>query len=164
MKYANAISPASRNATGRVKSPIRRKKPPKVSRMEATPASDATGAVPPPGMIAAGNASSLAVPNCMKRKAATIRSTLKSCGARVDQLRTRFDAVMVLPPVGSDSLGQALVSEPLRTGRERVGGPAPLELAYIVKQRRVGAERRQVLEQQRPLAAVPQHGRGEPLD
>jgi len=30
----------------------------------------------PPGMMAAGNASSLAVPNCMKRNAATIRRRL----------------------------------------------------------------------------------------
>src|SRR2546421_9275997 len=94
MKYANAISPASRNATGRVKSPIRRKKPPKVSRMEATPASDAMGAVPPPGMMAAGNASSLAVPNCMKRKAATIRRTLSRYGARVGHFAVMPGAVM----------------------------------------------------------------------
>src|SRR5947207_7929991 len=165
-KYATAISPARMKATGRVNSPTRSNRPPNVSRVPAIPGSDMIGAVPPPGMMAAGNAKILAVPNCMKRKAATIRSTLKSCGARVDQLRTRFDAVMVLPSVGSDSLRQALVSEPLRTGCERVSGPAPFELVYIAEQGRIGAERRQVLEQQRPLAAVPlpQHRRGEPLD
>src|SRR5947207_2325073 len=163
-KYATAISPARMKATGRVNSPTRSNRPPNVSRVPAIPGSDMIGAVPPPGMMAAGNAKILAVPNCMKRKAATIRSTLKSCGARVDQLRTRFDAVMVLPSVGSDSLRQALVSEPLRTGCERVSGPAPFELVYIAEQGRIGAERRQVLEQQRPVAAVPQHRRGEPLD
>jgi hypothetical protein len=33
-------------------------------------------AVPPPGMIAAGSANTLAVPTCMKRKTATILSVL----------------------------------------------------------------------------------------
>src|SRR2546421_5133433 len=153
-------------ATGRVNSPTRSNRPPNVSRVPAIPASDMIGAVPPPGMMAAGNAKILAVPNCMKRKAATIRSTLKSCGARVDQLRTKLDTVMVIPLVGGDALGQPRVAEPLRTDRERVGGPAPLELGYIPEQGRVGAERRQVFEQQRPVAAVPlpQHRRGETLD
>src|SRR2546430_3481558 len=142
-------------ATGRVNSPTRSNRPPNVSRVPAIPGSYMIGAVPPPGMMAAGNAKILAVPNCMKRKAATILSTLKSCGARFDQLRTRFDAVMVIPLVSSDPLGQPHVAEPLRTDCERVGGPAPLELVYIAEQGRVGAERRQVLEQQRPFAAVP---------
>src|SRR5256714_10856737 len=165
-KYATAISPARMKATGRVNSPTRSNSPPNVSRVPAIPGSDMIGAVTPPGMMAAGNAKILAVPNCMKRKAVTIRSTLKSCGARVGQLRTRFDAVMALPLVGSDPLGQPRVAEPLGTSRERVGGPAPLELAHIPEQGRVGAERRQVFEQQRPVAAVPlpQHRRGEPLD
>src|SRR5256885_10642825 len=120
-------------ATGRVNRPTRRNRPPNVSRVPAIPASDMIGGVPPPGMMAAGNARILAGPNCMKRKAATIRSTLKTCGARVGQLRTRFDAVMVIPLVGGDPLGQPRVAEPLGTGRERVGGPAPLELAHIPK-------------------------------
>src|SRR5438477_347183 len=82
-KYAIAISPARMKATGRVNSPSRRNTPPNVSRIPAMPGSDAIAAVPPPGMIAAGNANSLAVPNCMKRNAATIRRTLSRYGARV---------------------------------------------------------------------------------
>src|SRR6059058_6046643 len=163
-KYAMAISPARMKATGRVNSPTRSNRPPNVSRVPAMPGSDMIGAVPPPGMMAAGNAKILAVPNCMKRKAATIRSTLKSCGARLGQLRTRFDAVMALPPVGGDAVEQPRVSEPLYAGHERVGGPPPLELVHVPEQGRVGAERRQLFEQQRPVAAVPQHGRGKILD
>src|SRR2546423_13878026 len=154
-KYATAISPARMKATGRLNSPTRSNRPPNVSRVPAIPGSDMIGAVPPPGMMAAGNAKILAVPNCMNRKAATIRSTLKSCGARVDQLRTKLDTVMVIPLVGGDALGQPRVAEPLRTGCERVSGPAPLELGYIPDQRHVGPERRQGFEQQRPVATVP---------
>jgi hypothetical protein len=40
--------------------------------MPATPRSEATGAVPPPGKTAAGNPNSFAVPTCMNRKAAMI--------------------------------------------------------------------------------------------
>src|SRR6266571_8444133 len=155
---------ASRKATGRVNSPTRRSRPPNASSVPARPSSDAKGTVPPPGMMAPGNANSLAVPNGMNVKAAKIRSTLRSCAARVGQLRTRFDAVMALPPVSSDAVEQPRVSEPLWPGRERVGGPPPLELVHIPEQRCVGAERRQLLEQQRPVAAVPQHGRGKTLD
>src|SRR6266480_3217010 len=94
-KYAMAISPARMKATGRVNSPTRRNRPPNVSRMLAMPASDMIGAVPPPGMMAAGNANSLAVPNCMKRKAATMRSTLSRRGVQLDHFATRFGAVMM---------------------------------------------------------------------
>src|SRR6266699_1321756 len=59
---------------------------------------------------------------------------------------------------------QTSVRQPGRPRPERVAGPAPLELVYIAEQGRVGPERRQLFEQQRPLAAVPQHRRGEPLD
>src|SRR6266566_7845342 len=82
-------------ATGRVNSPTRRNRPPNVSRMLAMPASDLIGSVPPPGMMAAGNANSLAVPNCMKRKAATMRSTLSRRGVQLDHFATRFGAVMM---------------------------------------------------------------------
>src|SRR5438094_525584 len=71
-KYATAISPARMKATGRVNSPTRSNRPPKVSSVPAIPGSDMIGAVTPPGMMAAGNAKILAVPNCMKRKAAAI--------------------------------------------------------------------------------------------
>src|SRR5213080_5320667 len=94
-KYATAISPERMKATGRVNNPTRRNRPPNVSRMLAMPASDMIGAVPPPGMIAAGNANSLAVPNCMKRNAATIRSTLSKYGARVGHFVTMLGAVMI---------------------------------------------------------------------
>src|SRR5437870_6901704 len=57
-KYATAISPATMKATGRVNSPSSRNRPPNVSRVPAMPGSDAIGAVPPPGMMAAGNARS----------------------------------------------------------------------------------------------------------
>src|SRR2546422_10694704 len=50
---------------------------------------------PPPGMMAAGNANSLAVPNCMKRKAATIRRTLSKYGARVGHFAAMLRAVMI---------------------------------------------------------------------
>jgi hypothetical protein len=59
MKYANAISPERRNATGRVKRPTRSRAPPSVSRTPATPGNDRSDAVPPPGRTAAGNAKKL---------------------------------------------------------------------------------------------------------
>src|SRR5205814_7610511 len=83
------------NATGRVKRPRRRHAPPNVSSTLAIPASDASGAVPPPGMMAAGNANSLAVPNCMKRNAATIRRTLSRYGAHVGHFAGMPGAVMI---------------------------------------------------------------------
>src|SRR5213082_2350672 len=82
-------------ATGRVNNPTRRNRPPNVSRMLAMPASDMIGAVPPPGMMAAGNANSLAVPNCMNRNAATIRRTLSRYGARVGHFAPMPGAVMM---------------------------------------------------------------------
>src|SRR5881396_4118775 len=88
-KYATAISPATMKATGRGN------RPPNVSRIPAMPGSDAIGAVPPPGMMAAGNANSLAVPNCMKRKAATIRRTLSRYGAHVGHFAVMLGAVMI---------------------------------------------------------------------
>ena len=65
--------------------------------------------------------------------------------------------------MGSDTLQQPSVSQPLRTCRERVGGAPPLELVHVPEQGRVGPQRRQLLEQQRPVAAVPQHRRGKIL-
>src|SRR6266496_3804924 len=90
-----AISPARTKATGRVNSPTRRKRPPKTSSVPAMPGSDVIGAVPPPGMMAAGNANSLAVPNCMNRNAATIRRTLSKYGARVGHFVTMLGAVKI---------------------------------------------------------------------
>src|SRR5882672_5905001 len=103
-----AISPARMKATGRVNSPTRRNRPPNASSIPAMPGSDAIGAVPPPGMMAAGNASSLAVPNCMKRNAATIRSRLSRYGAQVGHFATMFGAVVfgaVMIRVSLSSLG-----------------------------------------------------------
>src|SRR5437667_401598 len=124
MKYAKAISPDRRNATGRVNSPTRRSTPPNVSRTPAMPSSDAMGAVPPPGKMAAGNPTSFAVPTCMKRKAATIRRMLRRYGAQLDHLVTRFAAVMVRPsgrrirgPENQDSLRAATRSS--RRARSR---------------------------------------------
>src|SRR2546427_5121137 len=94
-KYATAISPATMKATGRVNSPCSRNRPPNVSRSPAMPGSDMIGAVPPPGMMAAGNANSLAVPNCMKRNAATIRRTLSRYGAHVGHFAGMLGAVMI---------------------------------------------------------------------
>src|SRR5690242_13464691 len=67
------------------------------------PGSDARGAVPPPGMTAAGKANSFAVPNWMNRKAAMSRSTLSRAGARLDHRATAVDLVTMPPrPVGED--------------------------------------------------------------
>src|SRR5207245_9594742 len=114
---------------------------PKRARLPGTPSSDAAGTVPPHGMMAPGNANNLAGPNWMNVKAAKIRSTLRSGGARVGQLRTRFDAVMVLPPVGGDTLQQPSVSQPPRTCRERVRGAPPPELVHVPAHGRVGPRR-----------------------
>src|ERR1051325_9975575 len=85
-------------ATGRVNSPPRRNRPPNVSRIPAMPASVVIGAVPPPGMMAAGNANTLAVPTCMNRKAATILRMLRRYGAQVDHLATTLASDTVRPP------------------------------------------------------------------
>src|SRR5437879_2893770 len=157
-------------ATGRVNSPSRRNRPPNVSRIPAMPGSDAIAAVPPPGMIAAGNANSLAVPNCMKRNAATIRRTLSRYGARVGHFAVMLGAVIVRVSLlveggpikdRSSARQQASVSQAVRACRESAGGPAPFELVHIPEQDRDGPERRQLLEEQRPVATVPQYGRGE---
>src|ERR1700694_1902744 len=97
MKYATAIAPESRKATGRVYRPSKRRAPPNASRTPAKPGSDARDAVPPPGMTAAGKANSFAVPNWMKRKAATIRSVLSRYGAHVDHRAAAFGVVKVPP-------------------------------------------------------------------
>src|SRR5438128_7542429 len=94
-KYATAILTAKCYATGRLNRPSSRNRPPNVSMIPAMPGSDAIGAVPPPGMMAAGNANSLAVPNCMKRNAATIRRTLSRYGAHVDHFAGMLGAVMI---------------------------------------------------------------------
>src|SRR2546422_716324 len=54
-----------------------------------------SGLLPPLGMMAAGNANSLAVPNCMKRNAATIRRTLSRYGAHVGHFAGMLGAVMI---------------------------------------------------------------------
>src|SRR5438874_8896958 len=67
MKYANAISPDRMNATGRVNRPSKKSVPPTTSITPANHTSDPSGAVPPPGRIAAGNANNLAEPTWMNR-------------------------------------------------------------------------------------------------
>ena len=62
------------------------------------------------------------------------------------------------------ALQQASVSEALRTRGERGGGAAPPQLVHIAEEGRVGPEGRQVLEQQRQVAVVPQYLRWEALD
>src|SRR6266704_1054380 len=59
---------------------------------------------------------------------------------------------------------QAGVSEALRPRRESMGGPAPPELVHIVEKWRIGPERGQGFEQQRPVALLPEHRRGKGLD
>ena len=76
-----AISPERMNATGRVNSPKKKNVPPITSMTPANQTNEPTGAVPPPGRIAAGNANHLAEPTWTNRNAITILSTLSSCGA-----------------------------------------------------------------------------------
>jgi hypothetical protein len=45
----------------------------------------------------------------------------------------------------------------LRPGGESISGPAPAQLVYVVKQRRIGAQRGKALEQQRLFAALAKH-------
>src|SRR2546430_6604624 len=60
-------------------------------------------------------------------------------------------------------LERARISQPVDVGGERTRGPAPLELVHIPEQGRVGPEGCQLLEAQRQVTAVPQHGRWEGL-
>src|SRR6266516_5752366 len=80
MKYAYAISPENIDTHGRVNRPRKKSVPPTTSMTPANHTSDPTGAVPPPGMIAAGKANHLAEPTCEYRKATTILRMLSSCG------------------------------------------------------------------------------------
>src|SRR6185295_17526050 len=61
------------------------------------------------------------------------------------------------------ALQQASVSEPLRVRSEGGGGAAPTQLVDIAEERRVGSERRQVLEPQRQIA-IPQDAGREALE
>src|SRR2546422_8047464 len=68
--------------------------PPNVSRIPASPNSDSSGTVPPCGGTPMGKAKSFIVPAWMNMNAATMRSTLRSCGAEADHFVTMFGAVM----------------------------------------------------------------------
>src|SRR5258707_12160526 len=81
MKYAKAISPDRINATGSVNRPSRNRVPPTTSMTPANQIRDPTGAVVPPGKMAAGNPNHFAEPTWKNRKATTILRTLSSCGA-----------------------------------------------------------------------------------
>src|SRR5687768_6437647 len=94
MKYANAISPERMNATGRVNSPSSSSVPPTISISPAIPGSDAIGAVPPPGITAAGKPSTFAVPTWMNRKAATMRRMLRRYGLQDRQRANRVESVI----------------------------------------------------------------------
>src|SRR6266571_3157320 len=59
---------------------------------------------------------------------------------------------------------QSGVSEAVRPRGECVGGPAPPELVHIAKEWRIGPERGQGFEQQRPVALLSEHRRGKGLD
>src|SRR5437763_4712309 len=132
MKYAKAISPDRRNATGRVNNPKKRSGPPIDSMMPAMPGSDVMGAVPPPGMMAAGNAISLAVPTCVNRNAATILRMLSRYGARDCQRATGLESFT--GPPESDCLR--------RVRRAQPGGALEEQRAFA----RVTRERRRALE------------------
>src|SRR5437879_199673 len=93
-KYATAISPDSRKATGRVKRPSSKKAPPTVSRTPAIQNSDSGVAVAPVGGIPIGKANSFMVPAWKKMKAVMMRSVLSSRGAQLDHFATTFGAVM----------------------------------------------------------------------
>ena len=77
--------------------PTSRSTPPTNSRAPAKPGSELSGAVLPPGMTAAGNASSFAEPNCAKRNAATMRKVLRKYGAHDFQRAIRLVS-LVGPP------------------------------------------------------------------
>src|SRR5438132_4878268 len=87
-KYATAISPDSRKATGRVNRPTRSKGPPTVSRTPAIQASDHNGAVAPLGGMPIGKAKSFIEPARRKMNARKILSTLRRRGAQADHFAT----------------------------------------------------------------------------
>jgi hypothetical protein len=64
--------------------------------MAAMPGSDVREAVPPSGMIGAGNANHFAVPNCMNRNAVTILRMLSRYGASVPQRLPRVQTSMAM--------------------------------------------------------------------
>src|ERR1700750_1702199 len=94
-RYATAISPASRKATGRVKKPSRSKAPPKVSSMPANQISDSIGGGPPPCGIPAGKPKSFMVPASVKMMAATMRRLLLIYGALADHFARMPDDAMI---------------------------------------------------------------------
>src|SRR2546426_917947 len=120
--------------------------------------------------------------------AVKMRSTLSSRGAQLGHFATTFGAVMMRTSLsvfvveGDLHLGaatlrfdgrvkkrsaapqQTAVSQVLSTRGKCLGGPAPLELLHIPKQRRVRPECRQTLEQQRQIALLPEDGGREVLD
>src|SRR5688500_4663146 len=75
MKYANAISPESTNATGRVNSPRVKASPPKTSRIPAIPTIDRISSGGWPGGIG-GMLNSFIVPKVMKVAPVTMRRML----------------------------------------------------------------------------------------
>jgi hypothetical protein len=92
------ISPERMNATGRVNSPSSSSVPPTISISPAIPGSDVIGAVPPPGITAAGKPSTFAVPTWMNRKAATMRRMLRRYGLQDRQRANRLESVIDILP------------------------------------------------------------------
>ena len=69
------------------------------------------------------------------------------------------------PPLCLEApLEQARRVHALRPGGERVGRAAPAQLVHVAEQRRVGPQRREMLEQQRELAALAEHRRRKLFD
>src|SRR6186713_3075829 len=84
-------------ATGLVKRPTISRAPPTSSRTAPIHTWDHIGGLPPPGM-AIGHPKSLIVPACMNMKAATMRSTLRSCGEMLRHFASRLDSLMSSHP------------------------------------------------------------------
>src|SRR5688572_12785743 len=82
-------------ATGLVKRPTIISAPPTTSRTAPIHIWENIGGVPPPG-ISIGHPKSFTVPACMNMTAATIRSTLSSCGAHADHFVPILDADMTI--------------------------------------------------------------------
>jgi hypothetical protein len=72
-----------------------------------------------------GNAKSFMAPNWMNMNAATMRSTLRSCGAQDDHFVARFGAVMVRSSSFRDAGGIGLFLLSMRrTTQGRIDTPA----------------------------------------
>src|SRR5262245_61704971 len=85
-----------------------------------------------------------------------------SCACRSSQARRASRPSSLRSP--ERARDQALIAQSLRTGREAFGGSPPLQLVDVAKQRCIGPQGRQLLEEQRELALLAQNRRREVLD